>query len=76
MHADSGKQVWREFCSECGAQLFAGGVETPDFYGVKAGSLDDPSWVKPVVAIWTDSAPTWDYLDPALMTFPKNPPMP
>ena len=76
VQADSGKHVWREFCPECGAQLFAGGVDTPDFCGIKVGSLDDSSWVKPVVAIWTDSAPPWDHQDPALMTFPKNPPMP
>ena len=73
--ADSGNQVWREFCAECGSQLFAGNSANPDFCGVKVGSLDDPSWVKPMADFWTDSVQPWDYLDPALMKIPKNPQM-
>lgn len=71
-HADSGNTVWREFCATCGCQLFAGGSVNPDFCGIKASSLDDPSWVRPLGDIWTDSAQPWDYLDPALPKAPKN----
>jgi hypothetical protein len=39
-----------------------------------AGSLDDPSWVRPTRDIYTDSAQPWDYLNPALPKFPKMPP--
>lgn len=70
--ADSGNTVWREFCPTCGCQLFAGSSANPDFYGIKASSLDDSGWVTPTGDIWTDSTQPWDYLDPALPKAPQN----
>jgi hypothetical protein len=31
----------------------------PDLAFVKAGSLDDASWLQPAAEVWTDSAQPW-----------------
>lgn len=73
--ADSGKLASRGFCPECGSPLFAKGEAAPDFIAIKAGSLDDSSWFKPMVDIWTASAQPWDYMNPELPKVPKAPQM-
>jgi hypothetical protein len=47
--------------------------ERPDFVFVHVGSLDDPSWYKPVADFFTVSAQPWDYLNPALQKFVRSP---
>ena len=66
----------REFCSNCGSPLFTRYVRpaiAPELVGLWAGSLDDPSWYKPTVDLWTASAQAWDPLDPTLVDCAKNP---
>lgn len=38
----------------------------PEFQGLWAGSLDDPTQFKPQINVWTRSAPWWSMLDPAM----------
>jgi hypothetical protein len=71
--ADSGNTVRRGFCPECGSPLFGQSPARPDFIGIRAGSLDDPSWHQPSMDIYTDSAQPWDYMNPELPKFPKMP---
>jgi hypothetical protein len=73
---DSGYAVQRGFCPECGSQVFIMEPHRPDIVVLHAGSLDDPSWHKPVVDIYTASAYPWDHMDPALPKFPEMPPLP
>ena len=40
---------------------------------VMAGSLDDPSWVKPTMEIYCDSAQPWVELSGERQRFPKMP---
>lgn len=58
--ADSGHRATRQFCAECGAQLFAFSSARPGQIGIKAGSLDDPSWYAPMKDVWLASAQPWD----------------
>jgi hypothetical protein len=60
--ADSGHTAHRAFCGACGAPLFASSSARRDFLGIRAGSLDDPSWFKPQAEVWTASAQPWDRL--------------
>ena len=60
--ADSGHTAHRAFCGECGAPLFASSSARRDFLGIRAGSLDDPSWFKPQAEVWAASAQPWDQL--------------
>lgn len=57
--ADSGVTVFRQFCGSCGSPLFAGNEAFPGFVAIKAATLDDPSWLRPTVEIWTESAQPW-----------------
>ena len=75
VQAESGNLVRRGFCAECGSPLFAGTSIRSDILAIKAGSLDDPSWFKPKVDIWTASAQPWDYMNPDLAKVAKHPPM-
>lgn len=61
--ADSGNQVRRRFCPQCGCHLFADSTGRPGLTVVRVGTLDDPSSVKPVANIWAGSAPAWACLD-------------
>jgi len=71
--ADSGNTVERAFCPKCGSQIFSRPklADTPT--RIRVGTLDNPSAFPPTAIIWTDSAPTWAVLDPALPHFPKAP---
>ncbi len=68
--ADSGNTVSRGFCAECGSPLFSKLSGMPEVVGVRAGSLDDPSWHRPAMDIFTASAQPWDYMNPDLPKFP------
>lgn len=71
--ADSGNHMLRSFCGECGTQLFSQSQEHAEFMVVRAGTLDDASGLRPLATIWTDSAPAWAAIDPAIPAFPRQP---
>lgn len=64
--AASGNTVTLRFCPHCGTQLFSDSSGRPAWTVVRAGTLDDPSAFRPSANIWTDSAPAWACMDPAL----------
>lgn len=69
----SGNDLHRGFCPACGSPVGAKSDAFPDIRGVYAGSMDDPSGLEPVADIWTASAHPWDYLDPQLPKYEKQP---
>lgn len=70
---DSGLPVYRHFCGECGSPIYSLIEVMPDMAFVKAGTLDDPSWVEPGVQVYCDSRLTWSRLPDGLASFPKAP---
>ncbi len=68
-----GSHVNRGFCPECGSPIISYVDEQPDLRFIKAGSLDDPSWVTPEASYWQVSAHPWDPVDTALPAFERNP---
>jgi hypothetical protein len=74
LRADSGSEVSRGFCAECGSALIATTSGYPDIVDVKILSFDDPSWCRPSIDMYTSSAQPWDYMDPALPKAAKMPP--
>lgn len=56
----------RGFCGKCGSRLT--GAENPErgIIGITASSLDDPSWFKPTMDIFTSDAQPWDLMDSEL----------
>jgi hypothetical protein len=72
-NGDSGREVTRAFCETCGSPLFSeprGGT----IMVVKAGSLDDPGWLKMTGALYIVSAQPWAHIDPDKVRFEKMPP--
>lgn len=56
---DHGGETQRSFCSKCGSPVFSIAAVAPELVFIKAGALDDASWVKPAVEAWTSSAQPW-----------------
>jgi hypothetical protein len=57
--ADHGGGTERNFCSACGSPVFSISPLVPEVTLIKAGSLDDGSWLEPPVEFWTSSAQPW-----------------
>ena len=70
---DSGGEVSRGFCPNCGSPLYSTVTVMPGFTFVKAGALDDSSWVTPVSSFWVSSARPWAHVDGGSQTFERNP---
>ena len=49
----------RRFCSACGSPIFSTVEAMKGLAFLKAGTLDDASWIEPTVEIWTRSAQPW-----------------
>ena len=71
--ADSGAEVFREFCPRCGVHLISYNAAHPQFKSVKVGVLDDPSGFVSQGSIWTASAQPWHRIDPELPSAEGNP---
>jgi hypothetical protein len=56
---DHGGETQRNFCSACGSPVFSIAAVSPDLAFIKAGSLDDASWLEPAVEVWMSSAQPW-----------------
>ena len=49
----------RKFCSNCGSPIVTLMADMPQFAVLKAGTLEDRSWLEPQLEIWCDSAQPW-----------------
>ncbi len=56
---DHGADTQRSFCSACGSPVFSIAAVSPELALIKAGTLDDASWLEPAVEVWTSSAQPW-----------------
>lgn len=68
---DSGNELTRHFCPECGSPLFTSSPRHPDRIYVKAGVLDDPAVIKPAYQSWVASSVTWATIAPTLLRYEK-----
>ena len=71
--AESGADVFREFCPRCGVHLISHNSAHPQFRTVKIGTLDDPSSFQSQGNIWTSSAQPWHRIETDLPSHEKNP---
>ena len=72
--ADSGNEVIRAFCGDCGSPLYSQVSARPDRIGIRVTSLDDPSWFRAEADIFVKSAQPWDHMDPAIPKYDTYPP--
>ncbi len=68
-----GAHVTRSFCPRCGSQVLSHVEEMPEVRLVKAGTLDDASWVTVDSSFWSCSANPWSPVDESHPVFEKNP---
>ena len=68
-----GSQLTRKFCPICGTPILTELHAIPQWMVLKAGTLDDPSWLKPEMHIWTASGQPRTEAMPELPKFEKNP---
>jgi hypothetical protein len=70
---DSGRELTRHFCPECGSPIFTSAPKHPDHVYVKAGTFDDPGLVRPERQNWVASAVSWHRIPADLPASPKSP---
>ena len=69
----AGSTVTRGFCPECGSPVISYVEEVTDTRFIKAGSLDDPSWVSAEASYWQKSAQPWSPVESGIPVFEGNP---
>jgi len=57
--SDAGLTRYGLFCGACGSRIVQGSTPSKGALSLRAGTLDDTSWVAPVGDIWTSSAQPW-----------------
>jgi hypothetical protein len=72
--ADSGNEVTRAFCGNCGSPIYSQVSARPDLVGIRATSLDDPSWFRAEADIFVRSAQPWDHMNLAVPKYDTYPP--
>jgi hypothetical protein len=70
---DSGQPVLRSFCPECGSPITTDVAVMPETIIIKAGTLDDTSWLDPKMHIFCDSAQRWNPIPAGSQKFAKGP---
>lgn len=72
---DSGGDVTRVFCGNCGSPLWSEPAAMP-MVAVKLGAFDDAADLSPQIHLYTASAPPWHLMHEGLPQFEKTPPFP
>ena len=70
----NGRTLSRYFCSQCGTWIFNMPDRPLGFRNIKPGTLDDASWVRPDVHLWTGSALPWVRIPDDVRRFERQPP--
>ncbi len=70
--AESGRKLARKFCGNCGSSIASEPEGMPNATVLKAGTLDDRSWLKPCTHIWTSSCQPWVEVPVGVTQFDKG----
>ena len=73
LETDSGNVMTRTFCPNCGAHITENSTWKPEQVVITAGSLDDPTRVKPEAHCWTKRMLPWVEGIAELHKFEGNP---
>jgi hypothetical protein len=71
--AESGRTLECGFCGDCGNRIFHKPELAPDMMNLKAGTLEDTSWLAPAIHVWTSSKQPWVVIPEGPPQFPRNP---
>ena len=70
---DSGQAVRRNFCGNCGSPIMTYVEAMPAMEFIKAGTLDDTSWLNPTMEVWCATAQPWVKIDRSRQLADRNP---
>jgi hypothetical protein len=70
---ETGGVVHRRFCPKCGSPVLSEAATAPGLALIKAGTLDDPTWLDPKMHVWCASAQPWSPIPDDAMRFEGNP---
>jgi hypothetical protein len=71
--SDRGGKTHRGFCPDCGSPILIRTDAAPRSVAIRTASLDEPSWFKQQMDVWTSDAHAWDQMNPGLPKFEKYP---
>jgi hypothetical protein len=69
---DSGQPVNRNFCPECGSPIFSDATAIPSVAFIKAGTLDDTTWLDPKIHVYCDSKEQWTFISEGSRQFARS----
>ena len=72
--ADSGRVVARHLCATCFTRIWLDPAGDPSIVVIRALTLDDPTWIEPVVQIWTASKLPFVELNEQLPSYERQAP--
>ena len=70
---DSGQPILRNFCPECGSPITSDAAVMPELTFIKAGTLDDTTWLDPQMHVYCSSAQQWTPIPETSQRFAKMP---
>src|SRR6476660_2289948 len=73
LRIESGKAFYRFFCGDCGSHIYSHGPAYGAIAFIKAGTLDDPTWVAPNLHIWCAEKLPWVDIPEGVTQAPANP---
>jgi hypothetical protein len=71
--SDSGFPLRCDFCPDCGTRLFHRRDNRSEVLNIKAGTLNDTTWLKPAGHIWAKSKQTWFEIGPDELAYDTQP---
>jgi hypothetical protein len=70
---DSGRKKNSNFCPRCSTVVFIAAEGFPGRALIMGGTLDDPSWLKPTMALFCEAAQPWVASKHEMTEFPRMP---
>lgn len=70
---DSGNSLRKNFCPECGSQMFTYNLGRPGMTGMRAGQINEKDEIKPQFNVYVSSKVPCTMLDESIPAFDKMP---
>jgi hypothetical protein len=71
--SEEGRKKLGAFCPDCGTRVYHQPQWRPGMVSIKPGTLDDASWFKPQMHIWTKSKLPWVIIPEGIETHEAQP---
>jgi hypothetical protein len=72
--ADSGNEMTRYFCPDCGSRLYGQNGGRPGLVSIEIGCLDDHSWFTPQAVLFSSRRHDWDITTDDIPNHEEMPP--